>query len=256
MEEKPYNARQFFDSWYSSALNAGEFSDRITLSPNYTNLMMKYHYNLVENLIIEFLHDKNISKPNILDIGSGTGHWLEFYHQLYPDAKIIGLDISEVAVKQLNKKLKNKNIEVMCFDISKSFNPGINFHIVNAIGVMFHIVEDIQWENAIENISKVLVEGGYFIVSGKFGETSENVQRHASDNFKSWDERKKLWEEIQNKKNEVVLVNKRIRSLKYWIKTAAKYNLYPVDFMKQPKLNKIKTPENNLLVFIKESPNL
>ena len=58
--------------------NVNYKSDKETVSNLWDDLSVKYHYNFIENGIIKNVKDCN----SVLDIGSGFGHWLKFYHLL------------------------------------------------------------------------------------------------------------------------------------------------------------------------------
>ncbi len=61
------------------------------------------------------------------------------------------------------------------FEILKKLDE--SFNLINAIGVMFHIVDDSEWINTINAIAKVLRKNGLFIVGGHFGSLNGlNVQ--------------------------------------------------------------------------------
>jgi len=178
-----------------------------------------------------------------LDIGSGAGHWIDFYLEVLRAGSVMGCEISGTAARALDSKYRGvEDVDVVEADIS---SPGIDlgrkFDIINAIGVMFHIVDDERWEDAIANIAGHLNRDGAVVVGGQFGRTTRNVQFHDCDSFESW-------EEARGASSEVALVNKRIRSLSRWRSRARGAGL-KVDCVKRAKGRKdIETPENNVLI--------
>jgi cyclopropane fatty-acyl-phospholipid synthase-like methyltransferase len=250
-KKEEYNAKSYFESWHRSS---DEFSDRMTISPTFSLLASKYHYNLVENSIIEFIYDKKLSKNlKILDIGSGSGHWIDFYLNVLKADFCMGLDISEPCTIKLREKyLGYENVEIQNKDISLiDFNLTPTFQIINAIGVIFHIVNDSKWKIAIRNLSRSMDRGGFLIVGGEFGTETKDIQFHKIDDFNSWEQRKEAWDNFNNSKSETVLVNKRVRSLKYWVEVSNEYGLEFVDLIKIKKKASIRTPENNILILKK-----
>lgn len=178
-----------------------------------------------------------------MDIGSGAGHWIDFYLEVLRAGSVMGCEISGTAARALDSKYRGvEDVDVVEADIS---SPGIDlgrkFDIINAIGVMFHIVDDERWEDAIANIAGHLNRDGAVVVGGQFGRTTRNVQFHDCDSFESW-------EEARGASSEVALVNKRIRSLSRWRSRARGAGL-KVDCVKRAKGRKdIETPENNVLI--------
>ena len=95
-------------------------------------------------------------------------------------------------------------VEVRLADVTRpDFDLGERFALVNAIGVMFHIVDDAAWERALRNVARHLEPGGRWIVGGQFGWVTANVQFHGCDDFSSWGDAAARGPR---------LVNKRIRS--------------------------------------------
>jgi SAM-dependent methyltransferase len=241
---RPYDAKQFFESWYRAS---GETpTDADTIAPGRSALATRYHYNAVENAIIEYL----VSRPSlrwsrVLDIGSGAGHWINFFRALGAE-EVVGVEISAAAVRALEQKF-GEGVVIAQADVSSSdFELDREFDVISAIGVMFHIVEDAAWERVLVNLGRHLAPGGVLIVSGQFGFRTANVQFHRSDEFASWDE--------FDAERRAELVNKRIRSRSYWRKAARRAGLR-VDSMKRTRKSPpLETPENNLLILTRAEP--
>jgi 2-polyprenyl-3-methyl-5-hydroxy-6-metoxy-1,4-benzoquinol methylase len=241
-EKAPYNMEKYFRSWHRATLDQ-EFSDRNTISPNHNPLFSRYHYNAVENSIIEYFASQHIIKPlKVLDIGSGAGHWIDFYCDVFQAAHVVGVEISRPCVTALCKKYEHAdNIHIIQADVSCSdFSLGEKFDIINAIGVIFHIVDDDLWRQTVKNLSAHLEKDGVIVVGGQFGLITQNVQFHTTDEFSTW-------EEYRTAHSDVTLVNKRIRSLRRWRDCAriAGLRVFCVKRTKQHK--EILTPENNVL---------
>lgn len=243
-KQQPYNAKEFFESFWKS--NEG-FEDRHSINPTQSELHSKFHYNLVENNMIEFLvdHNYNVADLDVLDIGSGTGHWLRFWDSLSANS-VTGIEISETAFDNLQKKFKaHENIRIILGDVSsENFSLDKNFDVINAIGVMFHIVDDGLWERAIKNLCNHLKGGGIGLIGGNFGILNRNVQFHKTDNFE------KNAKEGGNQ-NKMLLVNKRLRSKRYWKRIIEENNCEILTITNAKVPNKIHTPQNNLLIFKK-----
>jgi SAM-dependent methyltransferase len=127
-----------------------------------------------------------LSRANVLDIGSGTGFWLEQWKGLGVRS-LQGSDIAAVAVERLKQKFPEIDIEQI--DIAQTpegSNWNGKFDVVSAFDVLFHITEDNRFNRAIENISTLLKRGGYFFFSDNFvhgtaRRTDHQVSRSLND---------------------------------------------------------------------------
>ncbi|MBT3801845.1 MAG: class I SAM-dependent methyltransferase [Bacteroidetes bacterium] len=248
-----YDGKKYFESWHRSVINK-EFSDRVTISPTFSELGTKYHYNAVENLLIEYFYDTEVvDNPHVFDIGSGAGHWIEFYKTYFNSAYSLGVEISEPCYDMLVKKFEqDESVDFMLGDVSSTdFKLDKKFDIINAIGVIFHIVDDAAWYVAMNNLMKLLNKGGVIIVGGEFGDKTYNAQFNKTNDFDTWDERQKAWDEFHNTEDESVFVNKRLRSIADWEKCAKENNLKIKEIVKQNISKLIQTPQNNILILTK-----
>ncbi len=242
--KKPYEAARYFESYYQ-AVSRDEFSDRITIGPAVKPLHSVYHYNSVENSIVRGLLRCRIRQnPTIFDVGSGAGHWIDFYLNSLSASSVTGLEISKTCIDKLRRKYEHADaISIAEGDVTDvSSLPGRTFDIVNAIGVIFHIVDDKLWEQALTNMRGLLNDDGLIIVGGQFGMITQNVQFHSTDRFDDL-------EELQRSPAAGdVRINKRIRSLRRWKKAARKTGLCVKCVIRTPNAPEILTPENNVLV--------
>ncbi len=169
--EAPQN---FFERYH-----ADHFDERSLISPKWTWGQTKYHYNLVENGIIDILGglEARTDAGDVLDVGSGTGHWIEFYSEYLAARSVTGADFSELAAKALGERYSDRDdLTMHRMDMSEhraDFDDA--FDVVNAIGVMFHIVDDERWRMAIQNIGSYLRKDGVAIIGGDFGPNTEEL---------------------------------------------------------------------------------
>ena len=109
-----------------------------------------------------------LSEANVLDIGSGTGFWLEQWKSLGVRS-LKGTDLTAVAVERLKRTFAD--VDVTQLDIAENLEGlswSESFDVVSAFDVLFHITDDDRFRKAVENISQVLKAGGYFLFSDNF----------------------------------------------------------------------------------------
>lgn len=222
--------RDWWEGFYSTGV-----SDRQTISPYHSKSATRYHYVSIEKLILKHFRNnglKDLNQKKVLDIGSGAGHWLDFYKSLGA-SDITGMDISQSSYNHLREKyLESADVTVhhgKAHNIIKELNT--NFDIVNAIGVMFHILDDEEWSDTIKSAGKILKRGGSFVIGGHFGLLNNlNVQ-------------------IDSKGN----INKKIRSKSHWRTKLKEAGFTNISFYKNNSYLwiKEKLPEANILIATK-----
>jgi len=222
-----YNDQEWWDKiFYSDGI-----SDRQTIASDKNPLSANYHYCSVEMFILRYLFNNRIplDQSVILDIGSGSGHWIDFFNSL-GSVKTVGMDVSQSSVQFLEDKYSSRNDVVIHQGKAAEIinNLDDSFHIVNAVGVMFHIIDDLEWINTIQAIGAVLRQNGIFVTSGHFGcVNGVNVQI--------------------DKKNQI---NKRLRSKRRWVKILSENGFTHIKYYRNNAYLRIREtlPENNLLI--------
>lgn len=258
--EAAYDARAYWASYYKAQLR-GRPSDWITVGAG-TEIESRFHYNATENSIIRallrrepvggmtaavwrFVQERRGRR--LLDIGSGTGHWIDFFRQSFHIAKVVGIELAPQMADYLREKYSgDAAVTIQALDVSddRFALDGELFDLVSAIGVMFHIVDDDRWRRAVGNLAGTLQPGGLMIVGGDFGPETRNVQFHAGDHFQSWNEQ-------SDSSADKSKVNKRVRSLAEWHKAAVDHGLAIADLVRSDREPGIATPENDILVLVR-----
>lgn len=138
---------------------------RIKWGRHYNNWLYrvrrKVFLNLMRSCQIDF------TKANILDIGSGTGFYIDRWKEL-GTKKIAGADLTAVAVTQLRHKYPQDTFYQV--DISDDLGElrDQQFDVISCYDVMFHIVDDQGYQKALENVYSLLKPGGVFVFSDLF----------------------------------------------------------------------------------------
>lgn len=259
--EVNYDEKKFFESFYAAG-KRGTPTDRNTIGA-ITDPEARFHYNATENSIIRAI-SRHITLPEaamveawrfvqsrsdlrLLDVGSGTGHWIDFFMDVFFVSEAVSIEITDSMAGFLREKYANVNgVDIHQCDIGASnFDQEIlggKFDYISAIGVMFHLVDDEKWLRALAALAQGLKKDGLLLVGGEFAARTENVQFHKVDEFKSWREHSKA--EIDSE----VRVNKRVRSFADWNKAATQCGLVVSDLVRSDFDRSIMTPENDILV--------
>lgn len=112
--------------------------------------------------------DLTLQGSRVLDVGCGTGFYIELWRELGAE-EIVGLDFAPVAIERLRRQFPAavtlKEIDIGAPTVPL---PAGSFDIVSAFDVLFHIVDEERYNNALRNISGLLSSGGLFFYSDNF----------------------------------------------------------------------------------------
>ena len=132
----PYNPKVYWDRKFYE----GPVSDSTTIRSDIDHASALFHHTSIEMLILEHFSNNKVTIENkrILDVGSGAGHWVEFYLKNQA-SQVTAVDISEKSCKFLSSKYSsNDNVKVINENILQALdNSNFDFDVINAIGVMF-----------------------------------------------------------------------------------------------------------------------
>jgi SAM-dependent methyltransferase len=124
------------------------------------------------------LIDVDFPRAEVLDIGSGTGFYIERWKEAGV-RRVTGVDLTQVAVEALRRRFPEDTF--VQADIARAgltgsppgapdrdqLRPG-SYDVISAFDILFHIVDDRGYERAIGNIASLLRPGGWFVFSENF----------------------------------------------------------------------------------------
>ena len=111
----------------------------------------------------DFFADKKVSA--ILDIGTGTGDFVEVLKEIFPEAKITGIDPNAESLQEAAKKFPNVTFVEMCAE-NLEFTDN-SFDLVS-ISMALHHLPDIQ--KALKEMQRVVKPMGWIIVNELFSD--------------------------------------------------------------------------------------
>jgi SAM-dependent methyltransferase len=105
----------------------------------------------------------------VLDLGSGTGFYVARW--LERGAAVTGVDLTAVAVEQLGRRFPAGRF--LQADIGRPLDGPLaaetgTFRAVSAFDVLFHIVDDGQYAQALRNVARLLEPDGWFLWSDNY----------------------------------------------------------------------------------------
>lgn len=194
-----YNPNYF----WNEVVNQSIQSDRDTIG-NLSELAANYHYASTEKMICIVLSLVEMTNPKtLLDIGSGSGHWIDYFLRIF--SNIEHIDACEIS-KARCEYLSNKFINEKRIDIHNGSADDIpvtmNYDIICMIGCAFHIVDDKVMLHVLTKIGTVMRNSSVLIFNDLLPILSHGNQFSPETNeyFKYVRSRKK-WRKIANAAN-------------------------------------------------------
>ncbi|HMC97254.1 MAG TPA: methyltransferase domain-containing protein [Flavobacteriales bacterium] len=122
------------------------------------------------------LHMPSRAGRAVLDVGSGTGEYLRSWSEL-GTASITGTDITNTAVDRL--RAAHPEMTIFQMDISAGDAPvSGDYDAVSCMDVLFHIVDDERFAQALHNLRRALKPGGLLFLSDNFQHEKTRHQEH------------------------------------------------------------------------------
>ena len=113
------------------------------------------------------LAETNVSRPQILDIGAGTGLLTNFLMTKFPQASYTLIDISEEMLNVAKQRFQHlSNVSYVTADYKDFLEPDSYDIIVSALSI--HHLTDAEKQRLYHGIYKSLKKGGVFINGDQF----------------------------------------------------------------------------------------
>jgi SAM-dependent methyltransferase len=121
--------------------------------------------NAFRRIVREVTHGTDPGR--VLDVGSGTGFYLEQWRRLAARA-VTGSDLTSTAVDRL--RVRFPLCEIHQVDIGDARLPpvGAPYDAISAMDVLFHLVDDARYERALHNLAGLLKPDGVLIFTENF----------------------------------------------------------------------------------------
>jgi SAM-dependent methyltransferase len=149
------------------------FSVRHTGHVGFNLVYNKWSYKVKVRILEETLDNLKIDCKgrSVLDIGCGTGFWVEFYKSKGA-TPIVGVDVASISIERLREKYQQ--LEFWEADIGETkINIDRRFDIVNVFDVLYHIKDRSKFGNAISNIAQLSNVGAYIFITDSLIDKSE-----------------------------------------------------------------------------------
>lgn len=120
---------------------------------------------------------------NILDIGTGTGYLAFPLAEVFPQARVVGIDITETVLAQNAEQARERGLKNLCFQVFDGLQypfPEKSFDLIVS-RYAFHHFPDV--EGAVRQMNKLLTKGGRVLISDPMRNALDN--KRIIDDFMS-----------------------------------------------------------------------
>jgi SAM-dependent methyltransferase len=156
-------------SYWENRLSA-EFSLRGVGHISFNEFYNRWMYRKKRYVLWSLFRGVSLRGRSVLDIGCGTGFFVQWY--IKRGAAVYGIDIAEVSVANLSKRFKEAEFSVA--DISsRDYVPPMKFDIVNMWDVIYHQVEDAAFVQTFKNIAQACKQDTPVLCTDQFGGSSD-----------------------------------------------------------------------------------
>jgi 2-polyprenyl-3-methyl-5-hydroxy-6-metoxy-1,4-benzoquinol methylase len=174
MGKTAINLQKYWDDRLSSNLNLRGTGHR-AFNLQYNEYLYQAQADCLTKLLDKW--DINLANKKLLDIGSGTGYYIDYYKKRNASG-VSGLDLSKTSVDYLKSKYPEFNFHVE--DIS---GPSLEylgtFDFISAISVIYHVIDNRKFSQTLINLSVLCKPGGYLLISDAFTKSWSLSAQHA-----------------------------------------------------------------------------
>ena len=169
---KTYNPEKYWDGRFRKGFNLEAVGfDSFGKSFNRQQYRMKRK--VLEKIVTS--HIKCLGNRHVLDIGCGTGFYVDAWKE-WGIKNLVGIDIASQGIKRLSKRFPLYKFYKS--DISSPTLVGSKFEIITVFDVLYHIVDDKKFEQAIKNIRKLCADNALILITDIFPHKRPYILKH------------------------------------------------------------------------------
>ncbi len=163
VETKPYVPKDYWDKRYEKL--GIDRSGHMDLPPAYNAWLYKRKKAVVWHLLRR--EGLSLTDKKVLEMGAGTGVYIAEW--VKAGAKVTGLDLSAKAAEALQQRYPDHTFfQADLTDASWAEKISPPYDMVTGIDVLYHLIDDEAWKQALRLASQALKPGGHFVIIEQF----------------------------------------------------------------------------------------
>jgi ubiquinone/menaquinone biosynthesis C-methylase UbiE len=120
--------------------------------------------------LVDFFKDKTVNK--VLDVGTGTGNFIEVLKEAFPNVNITGVDPNSNSIKEAEKLFPDVSFQEMVAEKLKFANGSFD---VASISMALHHLPNVP--KGLQEIRRIVKPEGWIIVNELFSDNLNSAQR-------------------------------------------------------------------------------
>jgi SAM-dependent methyltransferase len=165
MGQEKFNPSSYWEDRLQKQYNFKGVGD-IGLSRSYNEAL----YEVRGRVFRRLLHKLPLqpAQTRVLDVGSGTGFYVQQWKR-WGATSITGSDLTRIAIGQLGASYPDAVF--LQLDIGEPLPSSLaarQFDVISCFDVLFHIVDDARYKQALRNLAALACRGGYLLYSDNF----------------------------------------------------------------------------------------
>jgi SAM-dependent methyltransferase len=161
--QQPFDPAQYWEQRLAERYTLGSVG-WTGLGESFNRWCYAVRRRVFERAVREVLDLRNAGALRVLDVGSGTGFYLDEWRRL-GIRQITGSDLTATAVERLRARFPAVAIERLDIGEARSEAPGETYDAVSVMDVLYHLVDDERYRQATRNLAARLAPGGVLLMT-------------------------------------------------------------------------------------------
>lgn len=107
-------------------------------------------------------------RVRVLDVGAGTGFYVEVWDRRPELGALVGVDVSQDAVERLRSRYPEHEFWVAEVGAEGALPVEGEFDVVECFDVLYHITDEERFERGLRQVAERVRRGGYLLVTDNF----------------------------------------------------------------------------------------